>query len=208
MAESSSPKLRIVRWTKLDKWTIPNDELFRFGLPKNWKVLPIHTLVKQVRDREKVVSDKHYQMIGVKWYGEGTFERETVLGQNMSADWVTPVYPNAFIYNRLFAWKESFAIVPSQHSGHYVSSEFPQFVVNESIVLPTYLYLVFLQPNFIKIVKGNSIGSAAVSRNRLKEEDFLKLKIPVPPLFTQQKIIDYWLKTKTNSKSNGRRKGK
>jgi type I restriction enzyme, S subunit len=201
MNEVSTLNLHIIRWTKLDKWTIPRTDLFQLKIPESWSILPIHKIVKQVTNREKVISEKQYRMIGVKWYGEGTFERETVLGQNISANWVTPVVPNAFIYNRLFAWKESFAIVPKEHAGQYVSNEFPQFIADENTVLPTYLYLVFLQPNIVKIVKGSSIGSAAVSRNRLKEEDFLKFEIPIPPLEVQQKIIDFWLKAKHISKS-------
>ncbi len=51
-------------------------------------------------------------MLGVKWYGEGTFHRETVMGESLSATHVNPVIPNALIYNRLFAWKGSFAVVP------------------------------------------------------------------------------------------------
>ena len=49
--------------------------------------------------------------------------------------------PGALIYNRLFAWKGSFAVVPQGFDEQYVSIEFPQFVVDAEKILPEYLYL-------------------------------------------------------------------
>jgi len=131
-------------------------------------------------------------MLGVRWYGEGTFHRETVIGDNTSATYLTPVISGAFIYNRLFAWKESFAVVPPEHAGCFVSNEFPQFIVDETLVLAEYLYLFFTLDTTVELVNALSIGSAAVSRNRFKEEEFLSLEIPLPPLETQRAIVARW----------------
>lgn len=133
-------------------------------------------------------------MLGVKWYGEGTFHRETVRGDSLSATYVTPVAPKAFIYNRLFAWKGSFAVVPEDHQDCFVSNEFPQFIVDERRILPRYLYLFFMCDTTIKSVSASSIGSSAVSRNRFKEEEFLDFEIPLPPLTGQRAIVALWEK--------------
>ncbi len=145
-----------------------------------------------IRQRERVEDLKEYKMAGVKWYGEGVFHRETVSGKNLSAKYVTPCVKNAIIYNRLFAWKESFAIVTEDFTDCYVSNEFPQFVVDDNKVLPQYIYLYFTTKVAIKAVESFSVGSSAVSRNRFKEEYFLNISIPLPPLPIQQKIVDYW----------------
>ena len=133
-------------------------------------------------------------MTGVKWYGEGTFHRETVKGDSLSATYVTPVIPNAFIYNRLFAWKGSFAVVPEEHRECFVSNEFPQFIVDEQRILPCYLYLFFMRDSTIRAVNASSIGSAAISRNRFKEDEFLDFEIPLPPLPAQLAIVARWEK--------------
>lgn len=131
-------------------------------------------------------------MAGVKWYAEGVFHRETVLGKEMSAKFVTPLVPGAVIYNRLFAWKESFAVVGSEHTGLCVSSEFPQFLPDTTRVIPEFLYLFCTRPKTIEMVNAASAGSAAVSRNRFKEEEFLKLEMPLPPLPEQRAIVERW----------------
>lgn len=179
-------------WRDLERWVTPNQLFSPKNLPEDWSLVRIGELVKQVSLQVRVQKDQEYKMIGVKWYGEGTFNRETVLGQSISARYLTPVAPNAFIYNRLFAWKESFAVVPLEHGDCFVSNEFPQFIVDSERILSRYLYLFFTLNNTIRAVNASSIGSAAVSRNRFKEEYFLEFEIPLPPIAIQRAIVDRW----------------
>jgi len=188
----STPKYYIVFWKDLDKWTIPKQLFSSTHFPKGWSLVRVGDIVQQATDKVKVAPDQEYKMVGIKWYGEGTFFRERVKGNSLSASYVTPLIPDAFIYNRLFAWKGSFAVVPEEHVDCYVSNEFPQFIVNKERILPRYLYLFFMCNSTINAVNKASIGSAAVSRNRFKEEDFLNFEIPLPPISIQHGIIDHW----------------
>jgi hypothetical protein len=155
-------------------------------------VVTLGEIVQQVMNRVLVDSATEYKLIGVKWYGEGTFHRETVLGERISAKYLTPVRSNTFIYNRLFAWKASFAVVPFEHEGFFVSNEFPQFIVDSQRLLPEYLYLHFMLDSTLAAVSAASVGSAAVSRNRFKEEEFTEFEIIVPPLDVQRAIVAHW----------------
>lgn len=47
----------------------------------------------------------------------------------------------------------------------------------------------------IRAVKAASIGSAAVSRNRFKEDEFLGFEIPLPPIPAQRAIVAQWERT-------------
>lgn len=128
--------------------------------------------MKQVTDRVVAEAATEYRMAGVRWYAGGVFHRETVRGDEMSARYVTPLKPGALIYNRLFAWKESFAYVTAEHEGLFVSNEFPQFIPDTSRVLSEFLYLFCTIPSTTRLVNAASAGSAAVSRNRFKESEF------------------------------------
>lgn len=105
---------------------------------------------------------------------------------------MTPLIPGALIYNRLFAWKGSFAVVPNDIGEPYVSNEFPQFVVDPERVLPEYLYLYCMTSKIMDAINRASAGSAAVSRNRLKESAFLDLDFLLPPLAVQHAIVQKW----------------
>jgi hypothetical protein len=143
MTTATTPPARAfaVWWKDLERWVIPSALMLRRALPAGWTRVRVGSVVTQISARVKVEPGSEYKMAGVKWYGEGVFHRETVRGDQMSAKQVTPLVPAALIYNRLFAWKASFAVVPPEFADCFVSSEFPQFVLDTTRVLPEYLYL-------------------------------------------------------------------
>ncbi len=183
-----------VWWRDMERWVIPSALLLRQKLPLGWTRVRIGKIVKQVTTRIKAQPDIEYKMAGVRWYGEGVFHRETVRGDAMSASQVTPLVAGALIYNRLFAWKASFAVVPQDLADCYVSSEFPQFVPDSARVMPEYLYLFCMREATIQAVASASTGSSAVSRNRFKEEEFLNFEISLPSVVEQKAIVTRWLK--------------
>jgi type I restriction enzyme S subunit len=131
----------VVWWHDMDRWVVPSGAILSRRLPAGWKRTRIRDVVRLLSNSVKVQPGTEYKMAGVKWYGEGVFHRETVRGDGQSARWVWPLVPGALIYNRLFAWKASFAVVPAELADCHVSSEFPQFVPDPAKLLPAYLYL-------------------------------------------------------------------
>lgn len=189
----SNSHAAVAWWHELPRWVNPDRVPSFPHLPSGWREARVEELVRQIEKKERVDLHAEYNLAGVKWYGEGIFHRERVKGNSLSASHLTPVVPGAFIYNRLFAWKASFAIVPDDFSNHFVSSEFPQFQIDNTQVLSHFLYLYFLTEKVLRAVITSSTGSAAVSRNRFKEEEFRRFRIPLPPLPIQQAIVDRWL---------------
>lgn len=126
---------------------------------------------------------------GVRWYGLGLFIREERDGADVPGK-CFPLKPGALVYNRLFAWKQSFAVVTDDFDGVFVSNEFPQFDVDPLCATPEFVALYCSSPRFAELAKGESTGAAAVSRNRLKEADFLELPIELPSLRAQETIVD------------------
>ena len=182
----------ILRWHEIDRWVVPSAALLSHRLPAGWNRVRMGDVVKLVSNVIRVQPDVEYKMAGVRWYGEGVFHRETVRGDGLSAKWIAPLVPDALIYNRLFAWKASFAVVPAELADSHVSNEFPQFVPEPSKVLPEFLNLWCNSEQTIKAVNAASTGSSAVSRNRFREEFFLNFEIPLPPLAVQRKIVAAW----------------
>jgi type I restriction enzyme, S subunit len=196
-AEIALHRVFFVRWSEMGRWVLPTSAIMGGPLRKGWTTAKVGDVVRLVADRVQVNPDCEYKMAGVRWYGEGLFHRETVRGNKMSAKYVAPLKPRALIYNRLFAWKASFAVVPPELADCNVSNEFPQFISDSSRVLPEYLYLWSITGQTIRGVNAASTGSAAVSRNRFREEFFLEFELPLPPLETQSVIVAVWQQTQT-----------
>ncbi|MEU8513273.1 hypothetical protein AB0C76_17020 [Kitasatospora sp. NPDC048722] len=137
----------------------------------------------------KIESCVEYRLLGVRWYGEGAFHRETVTRETSKATTVYRVAPGQFIYNRLFAGKGSFGLVLPEFAGAFVSNEFPLFDTDTERLSAEYLNFYFQQRPVWAYVEAVSTGTTA-SRNRWKESQFLAHHIPLPPLPVQERIVE------------------
>ena len=122
----------------------------------------------------------------------GPFVRETKLGTEISARNLNRVEAGDFIYSRLFAWQGSFGVIPQHLDGAFVSGEFPLFEIDAERVDACFLVFWFGLPQSQKMVEADCFGSTPGTRNRYKEEYFLALSVPVPPLDEQRQIVG-WL---------------
>lgn len=138
---------------------------------------PVHDLLKPVVRSVAVEPAVTYPLSGVKWYGQGLFIREHKAGHALSSKTIRQIAEGDLVYNRLFAWKQSFALA---HSPGWASNEFPTFKVNTDRVRPRVLLSSLLGPTFTDAVNRASTGSTPTSRNRLKEKDFLNLTVTIP----------------------------
>ena len=90
-------------------------------------------ILREVSSREKLEPETFYRLIGVRWWGEGAFERERKMGRDIKAKSAFRISKGAIIYNRLFAFRGSFAVVPDHLGGCHVSNEFPTFLCGEGV---------------------------------------------------------------------------
>lgn len=141
-------------------------------------------ILEQIEAKEKVEGDKLYKQLGVRWWGDGTFVREQNVGREIKAKSLYRVSAGWVIYNRLFAFRGSFAIVRPEHDGCYVSGEFPTFIAKAGIkngdLLSRYIVHCLNSPQYLQIVDAQSTGSTKTSRNRFNETLFLNLVTQVP----------------------------
>lgn len=154
--------------------------------------------LKQIR--RQVILEDHikYKLLGVKWYGQGMFLREEKYGKEIKAEKLYQVKKGDFVYNRLFAWKSSFAIVEEEFDGCLVSNEFPTFEYDIEKVDPYFLLSYVLQPEFIDKVNRLSGGMSSVSRKRFKEEQFIQSTFPDFTIKKQQTVSNIIQKRKQN----------
>jgi type I restriction enzyme M protein len=141
-------------------------------------------LFEETQDRHKLDPEMSYRMLGVRWWGGGTFVREEKKGRDIKAKSLFRVSTGWLIYNRLFAFRGSFAVVPDEHGGCYVSNEFPTFTVREGVkngaLLISYVAHALNSPRYLEVIDAQSTGSTKESRNRWNQSNFNELSVEIP----------------------------
>ncbi|MDX9975462.1 MAG: restriction endonuclease subunit S [FCB group bacterium] len=154
-----------------------------------WAQERLDNLLSPINRAEPVDSSRIYRLLGARWYAQGLFVKDEKFGHNIKANTLYRVKAGDFVYNRLFAWKGSFAIAADDANDCHVSNEFPCFAVNRERLDPSYLKWWFSQESEWLRALGLSSGATPTSRNRLKEAHFLGMEIPLPPLDEQRRIV-------------------
>jgi len=155
----------------------------------DWIDTSLGEVTSQVQELTRIDSVSEYKLLGVRWYSEGPFHRETVTADTSKATRLFKVRSGHFIYNRMFAWKGAFGLVNDDLDGCFVSNEFPLYECDATRLLPAYLSLWFRQPSVWFEVAQVSTGTTA-SRSRWKEAQFEAYRISLPPLPVQRRIVD------------------
>lgn len=125
-------------------------------------------------------------LVGVRWYGEGAHAASIVLDTEVKAAVLSQVATGDFIYNRMWATRGSFAVVPPQLDGAYATNEYPIFKAGPDLYLP-YLRLLAASPEFMEEVAAASVGST--ERARLHPEAFKQIEVELPLVDEQKRIV-------------------
>lgn len=143
-------------------------------------------------DRSITLDDaQEYECLGVRLYGAGAFLRETKSGLSIRRKKQSRVREGDVVYNKLFAWRGTFAVADATVDGAIASDKFPLYRVREDVVRPRYLEWWFRTDELANEARLLSKGAAALSKLTLNPPDFWKMPIPLPSLPEQDAVVSH-----------------
>jgi type I restriction enzyme, S subunit len=159
------------------------------ALPKGWHLARFDEIFHRIERKIVIDDSSHYDCVGVRWYGIGAFVRERLSGMNIARKQQWIIKSGDIVYNKLFAWKNAFAIADISVDGCIVSDKFPTYTADLSMIDPQFLSYYFRIPDLGWQAQVLSKGGAAISKLTLNPPQFWDLMIPLPPLKEQQRIV-------------------
>ena len=120
-----------------------------------------------------LAADQDAKLVGMRLYGEGPFFRELKPALQIVKKTHFVIKSGDVIYNKLFAWKGTFGVVPRELDGMYVSDKFPTYELDRTAVDEDFLIWYFRCPDVWEQARIMSTGSAALSKLTSTPLDFL-----------------------------------
>jgi type I restriction enzyme S subunit len=140
-------------------------------------------------DRDEVAVDPSasYEIAGVRSFGRGLFDRETIAGAATRYPKLYRLRSDQIVMSRLFAWEGALAHVGAEFDGKFVSSEFPTFTIDTSKADQRYIGHFVRWPGLHDQLSsaGRGLGQR---RQRVHAESFLSTKILLPHIDEQRRI--------------------
>jgi type I restriction enzyme, S subunit len=156
-------------------------------MSNGWPMVPLSEIAKPVSRSLAVVPGQSYRTIGVKWWGEGAYERDTIDGAQTAAKTLSLVKEGDLIINKIWVRHGSTAIATRAVDGCAASGEFPTFELDKIKVLPRWLHWQTKTKDFWLKCDGLSRGTSG--KNRIKPDLFLTITVLLPPLPEQRRIV-------------------
>lgn len=155
-----------------------------------WPMVTFGEILRPNRRPYNLGPTEDADLVGMRLYGEGPFHRERKLAMQIRKKSHFVIKANDVIYNKLFAWKGTFGVVPLELDGMLVSDKFPTYEADQSKVDLNYLRWYFRYSPLWDQAKEYSKGAAALSKLTLNPPDFPKLTLPLPPLAEQRRLVE------------------
>ncbi|MDF5739642.1 MULTISPECIES: restriction endonuclease subunit S [unclassified Nostoc] len=156
-------------------------------MSKDLSLVPLKEILTKSEDWIDINPTEKYKQVTVKIWGKGVVERNEVTGAEIAASKRLKVHYGQFILSRIDARHGAFGLIPNSLDGAVVTNDFPVFTPNSQKILPQFLDWMSKTKDFIELCKAASEGTT--NRVRLKEDKFLLMKIPLPPLEEQRRIV-------------------
>jgi type I restriction enzyme, S subunit len=156
-------------------------------MSNNWPNVKLGEVVTPVGRSEVPSPGTTYRQIGVKLWGEGAYERETIDGGETKYAHLFRAETDDVIVNKIWARNGSVAVVPPLLAGSYGSGEFPMFAPKRDRLESRWMHWLTKTPDFWAQCDEKSRGTSG--KNRIRPEQFLRIEVPLPPLEEQRRVV-------------------
>jgi type I restriction enzyme, S subunit len=153
----------------------------------DWAETPLGKVMTLDVKAAEVEPDALYPIVGVLNRGRGLLFRGPISGSGTSYKTLNRIAPGQVVYSRLKAFEGAITVAPAALGDAYASQEFPTFTCGAKLV-PGYFALLTTMPRLWDTLQNLSTGMGG-RRERVKPRDFLTIKVSLPPVPAQQRIV-------------------
>lgn len=186
--------LKFIDFNELSLWDVKR--LFLSSIKSKYKIVSLKEVIKE-RSEKLNLYDFHDEKFWILWVNnkEWIFDAYEEIWKNINQSY-KKVYLWDLAYNpyRVNVW--SVWIKTQKHKFDYISPAYVVFSCDKTQLLPEYFYILFKSDLFNWLVNENTTWSV---RQNLKFSTLAEIKIPLPSLEEQNRIVEEYNNKLQNS---------
>lgn len=187
-SKSTYKYLDFVKFSQLYNWSVQylNDSKIRFTT--KYPLVQIKEFLTRNKTAIEIQDNVYYKRATIKVRNGGIFLRDSVIGSKIGTKNQFVISKGQFLLSKIDARNGAFGVVPDVLDGGVITGNFWTFDVDYSKVNPHYLALLTTTKKFIEFCEQASNGTT--NRHYLQEPLFLDIKVPLPSLAEQNKLVE------------------
>jgi type I restriction enzyme S subunit len=180
--------LQFFPFAELDNWSAYAILGNNIGFSNAYNLVKLKSFLKRNKTPVTIVDEQKYRRVKVKLYGNGVQVRDDVFGSEIKTKKQWLLSKGQFIISKIDARNGAFGIAIDAVDGAIVTNDFPVYDVDGEQIITEFLYLITITNEFQKFCQ--SLSSGTTGRQRIDEEAFLNISIPLPTKAQQKIIVD------------------
>lgn len=149
--------------------------------------VPLRSVLRKVEEPVVIEPEKTYKQVTVRLFHKGVVLRCQQAGADIRTARQWGIRGGQILLSRIDARNGAIGLVPFDLDGAVVTNDFWAFEVDSRAVEPRFLDAYFGTPEFVEACRRASEGTT--NRVRLQLERFLDMKVPLPTLAEQRRIV-------------------
>jgi restriction endonuclease S subunit len=182
-----SKLLDFTKYTTLSNWSVAHLLESQFEYNKNYKLKKIGSFLKRNKTQILVDDETEYKRVTIKLYNKGVLLRDKEIGKNIGTKKQFLIKEGQFLLSKIDARNGAFGLATYEVDGAIITADFFAYDIDTTKIEPYFLVLMTTTKKFQQFAQSASSGTTG--RQRIDEKKFLEVKIPLPPLEVQKKIV-------------------
>ena len=182
--------LDFVGFNALVNWSVQylGDSAIKFS--RKYPLMRIGDFLTRNKTGIEIQDNETYKRATIRVRNGGIYLRDTQDGRHIGTKKQFLIKAGQFLLSKIDARNGAFGVVPDELDGGIITGNFWTFDVDYAIINPHYLTLLTTAKQFIDFCEQASNGTT--NRHYLQEPLFLNIKVPVPSLEEQNKLVQQY----------------
>jgi len=177
-----------IPFSGLFNWSVQYLSDSKIAFNKAYPMMRIGEFLTRNKTSVSIQDGVKYKRVTIKVRNGGVVLRDEVIGENIGTKKQFKVKEGQFIISKIDARNGAMGIIPKELDEAVVTQDFLPYDIDITKVNPQYFVLVCTTKQFIEFCQSCSSGTT--NRQRVNEAQFLNIKVPVPSLEKQNKLVE------------------
>lgn len=184
---NQSKYIKTIPFSGLFNWSVQYLSETKISFNAAYPLVRIGEFLKRNKTGIEIQDDVRYTRVTIRVRNGGVTIRDTEIGKNIGTKRQFIVSEGQFILSKIDARNGAMGIIPAELDGAIVTQDFLPYDIDKEKINPQYLVLVSTTAEFVAFCQTCSSGTT--NRQRIEENKFLDIKIPLPSLAEQNALV-------------------